>query len=286
MAQSIDVNTVVAMGGTPLDGYSGDERWHRAQLNAWRRSRFAQFPYRPGQQMTLGPDGYNYLQGFFQTSEDRIPAFYRNRLVAGGRECLGCDGTGAAISADDRSVLVEHVCRHCGGSGSSTEKIYRQREPGAAGVPYAHTGHHHSGRAAEPQPDPAEQQRRERRRRTSPPVFDGRLRGAVGFAVFVVLSCLISQPLLAVAGDKDAATFVALLAGAAGGAGAGRLIFGPLRGSQVLGPLWILVLPVYLLCAGLFLLSFAIESLDKSTLDVWEMTYTVRESLSKVPLGR
>lgn len=279
------------MGGTPLDGYSGDERWHRMQLNAWRRSRFAQFPYRPGQQMPPGPDGYNYLQAFFQTSEAHIPAFYRGQLVTGGRECLGCDGTGAALSAGQGSVLVEHACRRCGGTGSSTNKVYRQREPGVARAPSAHTGHHHSGRAAQPQPNPTDQQRREQQRRkqqrrTSPPVFDGRLRGAVGFAIFIVLSCLAAQPLHAVAGDKGGATVVALLAGAAGAAAAGRLIFGPLRGSQVLGPVWILILPVYLLCAALFLLSFAIESLDKSTLDVWEMTYTVRESLSKIPFGR
>jgi hypothetical protein len=288
MPRFTDVHTVVAMGGTPLDGYTGDERWYRVHLNAWRRGRFAQFPYRPGQQLPPGPDGSNYLQAFFQTSEDVIPAFYRGqRIPVGGRECLGCDGTGAVVSVADGSMLVEQTCRRCGGTGSSTNKIYRRREQGVADMPAA--GRHSAPETPQQrQPDPAEQQRREqeRRRRARPPASDGRLRGAVGFAVFVVLSCLIAQPLHAVAGDSGAATLVAVLAGTAAAAAAGRLLFGPLRGTQVLGPLWILVVPVYLLCAMLFVLSFAIESLDKNTLDVWEMTYTVRESLSKIPVGR
>jgi hypothetical protein len=262
------------MSGTRLDGYAEDPQFRR-QLNAWRRARFAQFPYLLGQRLPATPNG-TFLQAFFQTPEHTIPAFYRGqRVPVGQNECLHCGGTAALLYVDAALVLAERTCERCGGTGSSTRKTYRPYDPGILNPAAGTTA----------RPTRSEAGVRPRKGRSGAP---GKLRAVVGLAVFFAAANPVAQPIYAVTHSPGFTVFAALLVSATVAAGLNRLVFGPLREGQVLGPLWILVLPIYLLSGILFVWSFIIhiDALVSLTTSVYELGYSAREALSRVPLGR
>jgi hypothetical protein len=275
---------------------------HRVELNAWWRGLFAQFPYRPGHRL---PGGVTHLQSFFRTPEQFIPGFHHPARVAVGQgACLQCEGIGWLLYADQQGVLGECECPVCAGTGSwpkaqrmagSTTITYRETQrppsplPAATGVPTS------APRSPEPtapaprapgpgSPGPAHAAGAEPRRRG----VHGLVRALVAYPVFMILAYVVAQPIYAITHAPDFTSIVALLIGVAAATTLNQLIFGPLRDYQVLGPLWILVAPIYLVGGTIFLISIFTRSemLSSLAFKVFTGAMSSREALSRVPLGR
>jgi hypothetical protein len=311
--------------------------WHH--VNAWRRARFAQFPYRPGQSLPhvlQNSNGIikNQLQIFFETPAeaeqerralhlnwqrkqpgaslyfgstgdlevpriDSIPAFHRPQKVPlGSGECYDCDGIGwlLYVPGDVRQLptLAERPCDACGGTGDwrqaeirsgRPENNFHRIPPGFRGpdpgspvpgtTPFDEHLRHNS-------PSPAATQVSGRRRVPS------LLRVLVGLPVFLFLANPVAQPIWAVTHQPGLTTLLALAVAAATVTALTRLVFGPLRGNQILGPLWVLIVPYYILFAFLILLSTPTESkwLGGLAVNMLLAAASARERLSQIPLGR
>ncbi|MEU4625657.1 hypothetical protein AB0G04_37500 [Actinoplanes sp. NPDC023801] len=307
-------------------------------VNAWRRERFAGFPYRPGQPIppaVQNPNGIvkNHLQVFFETAAeaeqerralhlewqrrqpganlytglstsdyvvpriDSIPAFHRPQMVPlGNGECYDCDGTGwlLYVPGDVRQpqTLAERPCDACGGTGNwrqaeirsgRPESYFHRIPPGFRGPdpgsPYPGTKpfEEHLGRHSPPVPEV-------RRRRGVP----GIVRVLLGVPVFLLLADPVAQPLWAVTHRPGLTTLLALAVTAALVSALNRVVLGPLRDDQILGPLWVLILPYYLLFGALVLVSMPAESkwLGDLSVNVLLAAKAARERLSRIPLGR
>ncbi|WP_327000324.1 hypothetical protein OHA72_35010 [Dactylosporangium sp. NBC_01737] len=293
------------------------EKLHRRQVNAWRRARFAQFPFRPGQRLPPAartPTGVvkDHLQLFFTTRADadrerqealqrqrgtgaysgsvvdhwapssgHIPAYHRPQLTPPKDRCYECDGTGWLLhvtgAASSQQTLAERACELCGGTGS-----WRQAEL-RSGLP-EHAFHRvppNLGRTAPTpaQPGPASA--------PSGRGVPGIVRVVVGYPAFLVLAYAAAQPVYFVTRSSGAASLLALVAAAAVTPVLTRVVFGPLRPGQVLGPLWILVLPIYALFGFVFVCT-ALTGLDKRGAlgaNVLVLAASARHALSELPLG-
>jgi len=315
------------------------EKVYQHHVNAWRRARFAQFPFRPGQSLPpalQNPNGIvkNHLQVFFETSAeaeqerralhlawqrqqpganyylglsnrdfvvpriDSIPAFHRPQMVLlGSGECYDCDGIGwlLYVPGDVRQpqMLAEWPCDTCGGTGDwrqaeirsgRPENNFHRIPPGFRGpdpgspVPGTKPFDEHLRRNS---PSPATPVRGRR-------AVPGLVRAVVGLPVFLFLADPVAQPIWAVTHQPGPTTLLALALTAVIVTALTRLVFGPLRDGQILGPLWALVVPYYILFGVLIVVSTPTESkwLGDLAVNVLLAATSARERLSRIPLGR
>jgi hypothetical protein len=203
---------------------------------------------------------------------EHIPAFHRRQIVPPADQCYECDGTGWLLHVTAQNALAERTCPLCGGTGSWRQAEVRSGHPQAAfhrippGFPHATAPSRPTRRSGVP----------------------GIVRTIVGYPLFMGLAYVLAQPVYFVTGSSAVATLLPLLLALAVAPAITRLVFGPLRNEQILGPLWILVVPIYMLAAMIFVCSVLTTSDALGTLAGKTLVgaLSARHSLSDLPLGR
>jgi hypothetical protein len=248
------------------------------------------------QQRQPGATSYHGLStsDFVVPRIDSVPAFHRPQMVPPGRgECYDCDGVGwlLYVPGDVRQTLAERPCDACGGTGNWRQAEIRSGRPESVfhRIPPGFRGPDPGS------PFPGTQPFEQHLRHNSPTRQVSRRRGVpgsvrtlIGFPVFLMLANPVAQPIWAVTHQPGLTTLLALAVTAVIVTTLTRLVLGPLRDDQILGPLWVLVLPYYLLFGILIVVSTPSESkwLGGLAVNVLLAAKSARERLSRIPLGR
>lgn len=299
------------------------EKVYQDQVNAWRRQRFAEFAYRPGDRLPAakpGPAGTprTYLEAFFQTPVEaeherrsvQLQDEFRRRGDAAYQGTTTVDWGIPALTdipAFHRQQVVpggDH-CYACDGIGwllyVRGQAVLAERAcPVCGGTGSWRQAEMRSGLPSDafhpippgfhgpppggPIPGSTPYLRIQQQRARN---VSGTVRASAGSLLFVILFCVAAQLVHFAPGSTTVAYMFALVLGLVLVPISTRAALGPLRDGEVFGPLWLLITPIYVLAGTLSICSTVTQSHLLKTISArtFALAASARTALGQVKLG-